>query len=163
MNKLEIIGSRIYTWEQIVKQCAVWRFKDKKIVFTNGCFDILHLGHLEYLAKSRELGDVLIVGLNSDASVRGVKGPGRPINNEHARAMALASLTFVQAVVLFDQPTPYELIKIIQPDILVKGNDYAIHQIVGHDIVTERGGEVITIELTEGFSTSGIIERIKNS
>ena len=163
MNKLEIIGSRIYSWEQIVKQCAVWRFKDKKIVFTNGCFDILHLGHLEYLVKSGELGGVLIVGLNSDASVRGVKGPGRPINNEHARAMALASLTFVQAVVLFDQPTPYELIKTIQPDILVKGKDYSIDQIVGHDIVTERGGEVKTIELTEGFSTTGIIEKIKNS
>ena len=163
MNKLEIIGSRIYSWEQIVKQCAVWRFKDKKIVFTNGCFDILHLGHLEYLVKSGELVGVLIVGLNSDASVRGVKGPGRPINNEHARAMALASLTFVQAVVLFDQPTPYELIKTIQPDILVKGKDYSIDQIVGHDIVTERGGEVKTIELTEGFSTTGIIEKIKNS
>ena len=163
MKNLEVIASRVYSWEQIVKQCAVWRFQDKKIVFTNGCFDILHLGHIEYLAKSQDLGHVLIVGLNSDASIRGIKGPGRPINNGHARAISLAALSFVQAVVLFDEATPYELIKIIQPDILVKGKDYAIDQIVGYDIVTARGGEVITIELTEGFSTTGIIDKIKNS
>jgi D-glycero-beta-D-manno-heptose 1-phosphate adenylyltransferase len=163
MKNLEVIASRVYSWEQIVKQRAVWRFQDKKIVFTNGCFDILHLGHIEYLAKSKDLGDVLIVGLNSDASIKGIKGPGRPINNEHARAISIAALSFIQAVVLFDQPTPYELIKIIQPDILVKGKDYTIDQIVGHDIVTACGGEVKTIELTEGFSTSGIIDKIRIS
>jgi rfaE bifunctional protein nucleotidyltransferase chain/domain len=163
MKNLEIITSKIYSWEQIIKQCAVWRFKEKKIVFTNGCFDILHLGHIEYLAKSKDFGDVLIVGLNSDASVKKIKGPNRPISDEHSRAMLLASLSFIHAVVLFDQETPYELIKCIQPDILVKGKDYSTEQIVGNDFVRAGGGEIRTIELTEGYSTTGIIKKIKES
>ena len=160
MGKLDLISSKIYTLENIRRQCMIWRFKEQKIVFTNGCFDILHLGHIEYLAKASELGQVLVIGLNSDLSVRKIKGEHRPINPEYARAMLLASLSFVSAVVLFDEDTPYELIKNIQPDILVKGNDYKVEDIAGHDIVLANGGKVITIELTQGFSTTGIEERI---
>ena len=163
MKNIEIITSKIYSWDQIIKQCAVWRFKEKKIVFTNGCFDILHLGHIEYLAKSLDLGNVLIVGLNSDNSVKKIKGTNRPINDEHARASILASLSFVHAVVLFNQETPYELIRTIQPDILVKGEDYNIEQIVGNDIIRAGGGKIKTIELTPGYSTTGMIKKIKES
>jgi D-glycero-beta-D-manno-heptose 1-phosphate adenylyltransferase len=163
MKNLEIASAKIYSREAVVRQVAIWRFKGKKIVFTNGCFDILHLGHLEYLAKSRDLGDVLVVGLNSDASVTGIKGPGRPINYGHSRAVALASLSFVSAVVFFDEETPYELIKLVKPDILVKGNDYTPEQIVGSDVVLGSGGKVETIELTEGFSTTGLIEKIRGA
>jgi D-glycero-beta-D-manno-heptose 1-phosphate adenylyltransferase len=161
MNHLEVVTSRICTWDQIERQCAVWRFKEKKIVFTNGCFDILHLGHLEYLAKALNFGDVLVIGLNSDASVKRIKGPGRPVNDEHARAVALASLSFVNAVVLFDQDTPHELIRLIRPDILVKGKDYAPTDIAGYDIVEAAGGKVLTIELTDGYSTTGLIRKIR--
>jgi rfaE bifunctional protein nucleotidyltransferase chain/domain len=160
MGKLDLIASKIFTWERISRQCAIWRFKDQKIVFTNGCFDLLHLGHIEYLAKASELGGVLIIGLNSDISVRKLKGHNRPINDEHARAMVLSSLSFVNAVVLFNEETPYELIKTVQPDILVKGKDYKIEDIAGHDIVLANGGQIITIELTEGYSTTGTEERI---
>ena len=160
MGKLDLITTKIFTWENILKQCAAWRLKDKKIVFTNGCFDLLHLGHIEYLAKASELGGALIIGLNSDISVRKIKGRNRPINDEHARSMVLASLSFVDAVVLFNEETPYELIKTIQPDILVKGKDYKVEGISGHDIVLANGGEIITVDLTEGYSTTKIEERI---
>jgi D-glycero-beta-D-manno-heptose 1-phosphate adenylyltransferase len=160
MEMLDLISQKFFTRESISKQCAVWRFKENKIVFTNGCFDILHLGHIEYLAKAADLGGVLLIGLNSDVSVKKIKGTHRPINDEHSRAMVLASLSFVDAIVLFDEETPYELIKLIQPDILVKGNDYKVEEIAGHDIVLAHGGEIITIELTEGYSTSKIEERI---
>ena len=160
MERLHNIKVKIFDRDHLRKQLAVWRFKDKKIVFTNGCFDILHLGHIEYLAKARHLGGVLIVGLNSDESIRRIKGDGRPLNDEHARAMVLASLSFVDAVVIFNEDTPYELIRIVQPDILVKGKDYHEHEVVGRDIVKARGGKVSTIELTEGYSTTGIIEKI---
>ena len=160
MKKLEFISSKILDREQLRRACAVWKFKDMKVVFTNGCFDILHLGHIEYLAKAANLGDVLVIGLNTDLSVHRIKSESRPINDEHSRSMVLASLDFVTAVVLFDEETPYELIKTIQPDILVKGRDYKIKEIVGHDIVLARGGKVKTIELTPGYSTSGIEQKI---
>jgi rfaE bifunctional protein nucleotidyltransferase chain/domain len=160
MNKLDFLKTRIFSWEDIVKQCNIWRFKEKKIVFTNGCFDLLHLGHIEYLVKASVFGGALVIGLNSDASVRKIKGKGRPIQDENSRAMVLASLRFVDAVVLFDQETPYDLINLIQPDFLVKGEDYKVEEIVGHDIVQVHGGKVITIELTEGYSTSSIIDHI---
>lgn len=163
MNNLEIISSKIFTPENLLRQCEIWRFKGKKIVFSNGCFDILHLGHIEYLAKSRDFGDVLVIGLNSDRSVRSIKGPGRPVNNERSRAMALAALSFVTVVVLFDEDTPLELIRMIQPDILVKGKDYAPDQIVGADLVTARGGEIRTVELTEGYSTTTLLEKIRET
>jgi rfaE bifunctional protein nucleotidyltransferase chain/domain len=139
---------------------VIWNFNNKKIVFTNGCFDILHLGHIEYLAKAANLGDVLIIGMNSDRSVNRIKGNTRPINDEHSRSMILASLKFVTAVVIFDEETPYELIKTIQPDILIKGRDWKVEEIVGADIVLAKGGKVETIELTPGYSTTLIEQKI---
>lgn len=158
MERLEIIKSKIYTWDHLQRQLAMWRFKEKKIVFSNGCFDVLHLGHIEYLSKARDLGDILIIGLNSDDSVRRIKGTHRPVNNEEARAVTLSALSFVDGVILFDEDTPYELIKLVQPDILVKGKDYDGKEIVGSDVVKSKGGEVVTIELTKGYSTTHTIE-----
>ena len=140
-----------------------WKAAGLKIVFTNGCFDILHLGHLDYLEKSRNLGDKLVVGLNTDHSVRLLKGKGRPIQDEMTRSRMLAALFFVDAVVSFDEETPLELIKRVQPDILVKGKDYSIVNIVGADFVMGNGGEVKTIDLIEGYSTTDLIEKIKKS
>ena len=160
MTKLDLIRSKILTWDDIRKRSVMWHFQDKKIVFTNGCFDLLHLGHIEYLSAAADLGKILVIGLNSDHSVSRLKGPFRPITDEHSRSMVLASLLFVNAVVIFDEDTPYELIKVVRPDILVKGNDYQIKEIVGHDIVEANGGSVVTINLTEGYSTSKIEEKI---
>ncbi|MFC2102633.1 D-glycero-beta-D-manno-heptose 1-phosphate adenylyltransferase [Bacteroidota bacterium] len=161
MEQLEKNRAKILTRDQIRNQRNVWNFKDRKVVFTNGCFDLLHLGHIEYLSKAADLGNVLVIGLNSDSSVRGLKGPDRPLTNEDARAMILASLSFVTTVVLFDEETPYNLITEVQPDILVKGADYTTEEIAGHDIVLGRGGEVVTILLTEGYSTTDLIEKLK--
>lgn len=161
MERLKVIRAKIFTQEEIRHQCAVWRFKEKKIVFTNGCFDILHLGHIEYLARAASLGGVLVIGLNSDSSVKQLKGIDRPLNNEGARAVMLASLSFVSGVVLFDEDTPYSLINLIKPDILVKGADYKVEEIAGHDIVLASGGRIETIELTKGYSTSNLIQRIR--
>ncbi len=163
MDKLTIIANKITSGEQLARKLALWRFQGKKLVFTNGCFDIVHRGHIEYLAKAASLGNILVVGLNTDASVSKLKGPGRPINDENARQMVMASLLFVDAVILFDEPTPYELIKIIQPDVLVKGKDYKVEEIAGHDIVLAKGGEVITIDLVSGYSTSAIEQKIINN
>ena len=139
----------------------MWKFRNEKIVFTNGCFDIIHRGHIEYLAKAASLGTKLIVGLNTDASVRRLKGENRPVNDERGRALALASLLFVDEVILFNTDTTRELIEFIQPDVLVKGGDYRPEDIVGNDIVTARGGQVVTIPLVEGYSTTSIIEHLK--
>lgn len=158
MERLSIVKSKVCTWDNLRRQIAVWRFKGKKIVFSNGCFDVLHLGHVEYLAKARDLGDVLIVGLNADDSVRRIKGAHRPVNREEARAITLAAFSFVDAVILFGEDTPHELIKLVQPDILVKGKDYEGKEIVGSDVVKANGGQVVTIELTKGYSTTHIIE-----
>jgi len=149
------------TWQQLPATLADWRTQDRKVVFTNGCFDLLHLGHVDYLEHARHLGDALVVGLNTDASVNCLK-PGRPIQDEQARSRILASLAFVDAVVLFGEPTPLALIQLVQPDVLVKGDDYAIDGIVGHELVLNRGGQVLTVPLVPGYSTSRIIERIKN-
>jgi len=158
MKKTEVIKSKILDSDELERNLAFWRFKNRKIVFTNGCFDILHRGHIEYLAQANDTGDVLIIGLNTDASVRRLKGAGRPVNPQEARAMVLASLLFVDAVVLFDEDTPYNLIKTIQPDVLIKGADYKPENIVGYDIVTAKGGRVETVALVEGFSTTKVIE-----
>jgi rfaE bifunctional protein nucleotidyltransferase chain/domain len=160
MDKLKVLRTKIYNWDHMKRQIAVWRFKGKKVVFTNGCFDILHLGHVEYLARARDHGDILIVGLNSDESVRRLKGPHRPVNHETAREITLAALSFVDAVVLFTEDTPLELIKMVQPDVLAKGKDYEDKEIVGADVVTARGGEVVTIELVKGYSTTHTIEKV---
>jgi rfaE bifunctional protein nucleotidyltransferase chain/domain len=160
MHKVELIRNKILPPESINRQLSLWRFQGKKIVFTNGCFDILHLGHIDYLAQAASLGDVLIVGMNTDASVSAIKGPARPIIDEKSRQMVLASLFFVNAVILFDEPTPIELIKLVQPDVLVKGSDYKAEEIAGFDIVTANGGEVITISLVVGYSTTAIEQKI---
>lgn len=161
MNKLEQLKSKIYTPEKLKSQLAIWEFQSKKIVFTNGCFDILHLGHIDYLSKARDLGDILIIGLNTDKSVRDIKGKTRPITDENSRAMILASLSFVDAIIFFGEETPYDLIKFVQPDILVKGSDYKAEDIVGYDIVKAKGGKVITLDFLSGYSTSAIEKRIK--
>ncbi len=133
----------------------------RKIVFTNGCFDLLHVGHVTYLAQAKALGDVLVIGLNTDASVRRLKGPDRPVNKQDARALVLAALESVDYVVFFDEDTPYNIITQVKPDILVKGGDYEIDNIVGSDFVRARGGQVLTIPFVDGFSTSNILEQIK--
>jgi rfaE bifunctional protein nucleotidyltransferase chain/domain len=156
-----ITEQKILPIEEGMKVIREWKKNKRKIVFTNGCFDILHLGHLDYLEKARNLGDKLVVGLNTDRSVSQLKGPGRPINTEFARARMLAALTFVDLVIAFDEETPLELIKQVRPDILVKGNDYMIENIVGSDFVFGIGGEVKTLNLLEGYSTTGLIEKIK--
>src|SRR5210317_2455208 len=138
-----------------------WKQKGLKVVFTNGCFDILHLGHLDYLEKSRNFGDKLVIGLNTDRSVSQLKGSNRPVNNEYARARMLAAMSFVDLVIAFDEETPLELIQKVKPDILIKGKDYSIDNIVGAEFVLENGGEVKTIELLEGYSTTEIIKKIK--
>lgn len=137
------------------------RRSKKKIVFTNGCFDILHPGHVDYLSQARDLGDFLILGLNTDNSVKRLnKAPNRPINNEQTRALVLAGLASIDAIVLFDEETPYELIKLIKPDVLVKGDDYTVEKIVGYDVVKAQGGEVVTIPFLEGYSTTKLIQKI---
>lgn len=150
------VGYRTLSWEEIASLAATWKACGEKIVFTNGCFDILHVGHVTYLEKARNLGKHLIVGLNTDASVQRLKGPTRPLVNEMARARVLAALSSVDAVVLFDQDTPTELIKTIRPDILVKGGDYKPEQVAGR----EYAGEVRIIEFEDGYSTTGVVTKI---
>lgn len=161
MTTLEVTDAKILSRELLKQRAAMWRFQNRKIVFTNGCFDLLHKGHIEYLSKARDLGDVLIIGLNTDDSVKRLKGDGRPLQDEQTRALILSSLRFVEAVCLFAEDTPQELIEAIQPDVLVKGGDYTEDKIVGADIVKAAGGEVVTIPLTPGHSTSGLIGRLK--
>lgn len=157
----QILLNKILSRHAVEQRANIWRMFNQKIVFTNGCFDILHQGHVEYLSKAKDLGNKLIIGLNTDASVkRQNKSPERPINKEQSRAFILAALGIVDAVVLFDEDTPYDLIKAIQPDVLVKGADWKVEDIVGYDIVKARGGEVKAIEFTEGFSTTAIIKKI---
>ena len=162
MSKLELIRKKIFTYTdaEFQRMLTIWHFQGKKIVFTNGCFDILHLGHIDYLSKAKDLGDLLIIGLNTDLSVSKIKGKNRPIQDEISRAMVLASLGFVDAVVFFGEGTPYNLIKTTQPDILVKGADYKPEDIVGYDIVKNKGGKVVTIEFLEGYSTTAIEKKI---
>lgn len=140
-------------------QTKEWRNEGLKVVFTNGCFDILHLGHIDYLEKARDLGDKLIVGLNDDKSVNRLKGKDRPINNLEARSRLLAALEFVDAVIPFSADTPLDLISYILPDILVKGKDYETSNIVGSDVVMKNGGSVETIAFVEGYSTTTLIEK----
>jgi rfaE bifunctional protein nucleotidyltransferase chain/domain len=161
MTRLEVIEKKIFTAASLKSRLAVWKFLGKKIVFTNGCFDILHLGHVDYLAKAADEGDILVLGVNTDKSIGCLKGPGRPINNETQRSHILASLQFVDAVILFDEETPYELIRLVEPDVLVKGADYEPEKIVGYDLVKARGGVVKTIDLVPGYSTTAIAKKIR--
>jgi len=161
MTHIDRVLSKVAKREQLQSLLTYWRLKNNKIVFTNGCFDLLHKGHVEYLSSAADHGDVLVVGLNSDDSVKRIKGEKRPIQDESSRVLTLASLKMVTVVVLFDEDTPYNLINEVQPDVLVKGADYKEADIVGADIVKSKGGEIITINLSEGYSTSNIISKIR--
>lgn len=162
MQKLQWILHKIYDREALARECNVWRASGKKIVFTNGCFDILHHGHLDLLARAASHGNILIVGINTDSSVQRLKGSERPLTNEKDRAFQVASLLCTDAVCLFDDDTPEALIKTIRPDVLVKGGDYTVDKIVGADFVKSTGGSVEIIPFVDGYSTTSIINRIKN-
>ncbi len=163
MSRLENIKNKIYTQADLKAILNVWRLLEKKIVFTNGCFDLLHLGHIDYLSKAADMGDKLVIGLNSDASVAALKGAGRPISDQISRSVLLASFSFVDAVVLFDDPIPIQLIEWVRPDVLVKGADYTIDKIAGAEMVMQYGGLVKTIDFLNGYSTSLIEKKIKSN
>ena len=163
MHKLQWIQSKILSdREGLARRCASWRATGQRIVFTNGCFDLLHRGHLTYLAQAAEAGNRLVVGLNTDVSVRRQsKGPERPVNTQEDRAFALAALSFVDAVCFFEEDTPAALIERVRPDVLVKGGDYTIDRIVGADFVQAQGGEVCVIPFVEGYSTTALIQKLR--
>lgn len=161
MNPKQSIPHKILNREDLKALARKWHAEGKKLVFTNGCFDILHRGHLEVLTASAGFGDVLVVGLNTDASVQRLKGPERPVNDQGFRSWMMASLELVDAVTLFDEPTPKELIEAIQPDVIVKGGDYSPDQVVGADVVMARGGEVKIVPIVKGYSTTSLIEAIR--
>jgi rfaE bifunctional protein nucleotidyltransferase chain/domain len=163
MSHLKSINTKILPLKSLKNQVTNWKKTGKKVVFTNGCFDLIHRGHIEVLAQTADLGDKLIIGLNSDVSIKKLKGESRPIIDENSRAILLASLSFVDAIVLFSEETPLNLISNLNPDILAKGGDYKINTIVGHEIIRKNGGEVILVPFVEGFSSSNIIDKIKNS
>jgi|TARA_B100000497_G_C7656006_1_gene394852 rfaE bifunctional protein nucleotidyltransferase chain/domain len=163
MSQVKHLQTKILSFSALKGQLEKWRNANQKIVFTNGCFDLLHFGHVDYLTKARDLGDRLVVGLNTDGSIKRIKGAARPINNEESRAALLAGMAYVDAVVLFDEETPINLVSMVMPDVLVKGGDYSIKEIVGHEIVLNNKGEVCTIDFVEGYSSSVLIEKIKNS
>lgn len=161
MKQTERIRNKIFKRPALAAQCAEWKNQGRKVVFANGCFDILHKGHLEILTRSAEFGDILVVALNTDTSVKKLKGDLRPVNNEDFRTWMMASLEIVDAVVLFDEETPAELIKAITPDIIVKGGDYTVDQVVGAEHVISHGGEVKIFPIVKGYSTTGIIDAIQ--
>ena len=161
MKRADLIQQKIINASEIVQKAEQWRVLGKKIVFTNGVFDILHEGHIFSLSQAAKEADFLIVGLNADASVKRLKGESRPVNNQESRALVLASLVMIDAVVLFEEDTPLELIKSIMPDVLVKGGDYTVQQIVGAKEVIAKGGRVVINPILMGFSTTGIIEQAK--
>ena len=152
--------AKVLSLPELKKVLTLLRSTGKQVVFTNGCFDILHTGHTRYLARARALGDILVVAVNSDTSVRGIKGDKRPINIESDRMEALAALEAVDFVTLFSEPDPYKVIKELQPDVLVKGGDWPVDKIIGGDIVTARGGKVVNVPYIDGQSTTGLIEKI---
>lgn len=161
MKAIEAIENKLYSLEKLLTQVAAWKIKGKTIAFTNGCFDILHEGHIASLSTAAKEADYLIVGLNSDTSVKQLKGDARPINNEQSRAIILQNLVVVDAVVIFTEQTPLALISAILPDVLVKGGDYTTEQIVGAKEVIAAGGRVVINPIVEGFSTTGTITQIK--
>jgi D-glycero-beta-D-manno-heptose 1-phosphate adenylyltransferase len=163
MKQVSSIPNKIYTLDALLAELKRWRLKNKKIVFTNGVFDIVHQGHIASLSEAAAFGDVLIVGVNADASVKRLKGDSRPVNDENSRALLLAALVMTDGVIIFEEDTPYNLITAIMPDVLVKGGDYTIEQIVGAKEVMANGGEVKIVPILEGFSTTGIIERMKHT
>lgn len=163
MDKRQWILNKITDKVTLAHRINGWKAMGRKIVFTNGCFDILHRGHLEYLAQAAGLGNILIVGLNTDASVKRLKGPERPLTQEDNRAFQMASLLFVDAVCLFDEDTPQQLIETLKPDVLVKGGDYTRENIAGAEFVLGNGGQVEIVPFVEGYSTTSLVERIRKS
>jgi rfaE bifunctional protein nucleotidyltransferase chain/domain len=163
MKATKAVEQKIFTLDQLKKQIAAWRVNNKSIAFSNGCFDILHEGHLFSLNQAASEADILIIGANSDASVKRLKGPDRPINNQISRAIMLSNLAIVDAVIVFEDDTPLALIKEIMPDVIVKGGDYTVDQIVGAKEIIANGGRVVINPIVEGFSTTGIIQQIKQS
>ena len=163
MSHLNKINSKIFSLDDLKNQVNAWKQAGEEVVFTNGCFDIIHRGHIEVLAQTADLGDRLIIGLNSDSSIQKLKGEDRPIIEEQSRAILLASLEFVDVVVIFSEDTPLKLISALLPDVLAKGGDYEIEAIVGHEIVQNNGGEVILVPFVDGFSSTTIIDKIKKS
>lgn len=163
VDKNEKLRSKIVDKEEALSMLSIWHYMGLKVVFTNGCFDLIHRGHVNYLSRAASLGDRMIVGLNSDKSVSDIKGPNRPIQDQLSRAEVMASMFFVDAVVLFDEETPFDLINFLKPDILVKGSDYTIDKIVGADIVIANGGSVETMDFIDGYSSTNIINKIKNT
>lgn len=157
---LEHTKMKVKTLKLAMSKALEWHTENQKIVFTNGCFDLLHRGHIEYLSQAAALGDRLIIGLNSDTSVRRLKGDKRPIHTQEDRAILLASMYWVDAVVIFEQDTPLKLIRALMPDVLVKGGDYQIKDIVGAEDVLERGGEVLSLSFIDGYSSSKVIDKI---
>jgi D-beta-D-heptose 7-phosphate kinase/D-beta-D-heptose 1-phosphate adenosyltransferase len=155
------LSEKILNNIQLSEQTKEWKTAGKKIVFTNGCFDILHKGHLEILSTSASFGDILVVGINTDNSVKRLKGSSRPINDEGFRSLMLASIQYIDTVLLFDEETPLNLITILMPDVLVKGGDYTVEQIVGADVVLKNGGEVKIVPIVKGYSTTKIVESIQ--
>ncbi len=157
---LRLNNPKLLSRTDLAKQVKEWQNQGLKVAFTNGCFDLVHAGHIDYLQKTRALADKLVLGLNTDSSVAAIKGPSRPVANEESRAFVLAALGCVDAISFFDEPTPKELIETIGPDILTKGSDYNLQTIVGADFVISKGGTVQTIDLVPGYSTSALIEKI---
>ncbi len=155
-------GDKVLDWSQARERCLGWKADRRKIVFTNGCFDILHPGHVDLLEKARALGDVLVVGLNDDDSVRRLKGPSRPVNEAADRAFVLGGLQAVDAVVVFEEDTPLALIEWLVPNVLVKGGDYSEATIVGAPFVRAHGGDVVVVPLVEGKATTAVVERIRS-
>ena len=162
MTSLKNIKNKIFSIAELKKEVQKWKKNNDKIVFTNGCFDILHLGHIELLAKAADLGNKLIIAVNSDASIKGLKGEKRPILDEKSRSIIIASLEKVNAVIIFKESTPLDIIKKINPDIIVKGGDYIKEDVIGKNYIEKYGGEVIIFPLSEGFSTTSILEKIYN-
>lgn len=160
MKNVDVVQQKIYTLPDLLHKLAQIRLLGTKVSFTNGCFDILHRGHIASLSQAAAAASFLVVGVNSDSSTKRLKGPDRPVNDQHSRALLLASLLIVDAVVIFDEDTPLETIKAIQPEVLVKGGDYTIDQIVGAKEVIASGGQVIITPIVEGFSTTATLEKI---
>jgi len=163
MSHLNNIYNKIHNLKDLKIQMERWKQAGNEVVFTNGCFDIIHKGHIEVLARSADLGDKLIIGLNSDKSIQKLKGKDRPIIDEQSRAILLSALSFVDAIILFSEATPLKLISTLLPDVLVKGGDYEIETIVGHEIVQQNGGKVKLVPFLDGFSSTTIIDKIKKS
>ena len=161
MRNIASIQQKIFTRDQLKHFLAAARVTGKTVAFSNGCFDILHEGHIFSLSQAAKEADILVIGVNSDASTKRLKGPERPINNEYSRSLLLAALSIIDAVVIFDEDTPLELIKAVQPDVLVKGGDYTLDEIVGAKEVMANGGKVIINPIIKGFSTTGIIQKIR--